>query len=102
MLEMRIPWQLLNVKDPSQRLIMSNLWEKGIEGVEKTEGIRIGIVTDKKDDSIQTFPTLNESILDQKDAFLFQWKEWEQPSYQERLKDSYFIMKEAFGETGNP
>ncbi|WP_318503630.1 hypothetical protein [Bacillus sp. T3] len=100
MLEMRIPWQLLNVKDPSQRLIMSNIWEKGIEGVEKTEGIRIGIVTNKKDGSIQTFPTLSESNLDQKDAYLFQWKEWEQPSYQERLKESYFIMKETYANSG--
>lgn len=30
------------------------------------------------------------------DMNIFSWKEWEMPTYHERLKPSYYIMRDAF------
>ncbi|MGJ7919821.1 hypothetical protein [Neobacillus sp. LXY-4] len=99
-LELRIPWQLINVKDPSQKLIMSDVWKNGLKGKEKIVGIKIAVVTTEKDKLNKTLPKMNAGVLDEKDVFLYEWKEWDQPNFHERLKDSYYIMKETFGTSG--
>lgn len=94
-LELRIPWQLMNVKDPSQHKIIGDLWRKGLEGDETTQGIRIAVLA-IENGQVSSFPQLKNNELIQSDVYLYQWKKWEQPVFQERLKDSYFYMKEAF------
>lgn len=100
-LELRIPWQLLNVKDPSQRLIMSDFWRNGIEGEQKTDGVKIAVLATEKDQTIASFPEVVNGQMNGADSYLFQWKEWEQPNYHERLKASYYIMKEAYKSSKN-
>ncbi|MDF2903106.1 MAG: hypothetical protein K0S25_744 [Bacillus sp. (in: firmicutes)] len=95
-LELRIPWLLLNVKDPSQRLIMSDFWKNGIVGEQKTDGVKISVLATEKDQTIASFPEVVNGQMNGADSYLFQWKEWEQPNYHERLKASYYIMKEAY------
>lgn len=96
-LEFRIPWQLLNVKDPSQRLVMSDLWKNGIEGTEKTDGIHLALAIVKDKGNLETYPMMtSDHILAENATALYQWKEWEQPSFHERLKPSYYMMKQAF------
>ncbi|MFT5873963.1 MAG: hypothetical protein ACI8WT_002923 [Clostridium sp.] len=82
--EIRIPWQLLNVMDPSAKMIMNDFHVDGIKPI-KTEGIYAGayILND------------NNTSLNMEMNF-YSWNPWEIPIYHERLKQSYYILKEAF------
>ena len=83
-IEIRIPWQLLNVEDPSSKMIMDNLYKNGIQPI-KTNGFYIGgILLDG-----------NKKVIDSTDMNIYSWQEWENPSYHERLKPSYYTMKDA-------
>jgi hypothetical protein len=95
-LEVRIPWQLLNVKDPSLREVMDDLWEKGLTGSTTTKGINLSVVTTDNGDIKQTFPRMVNGTIPEKAVYLYEWKEWDQPRYFERLKQSYGIMKETY------
>ena len=83
--EIRIPWQLLNVMDPSTKMVMDDLHVDGIKPI-KTQGIYAGaaVVQDKT-------PTQSITMTS------YKWEEWNVPTYHERLKQSYYILKEAFG-----
>ncbi|KXZ39227.1 hypothetical protein SAMN05661008_01056 [Alkalithermobacter thermoalcaliphilus JW-YL-7 = DSM 7308] len=87
-IEIRIPWQLLNVMDPSTKMIMDDLYvNNGIKAI-KTEGFHLGIIL-KREDNI-TYTSMRK----------YTWEPWEFPKYHERLKKSYFILKEAFKNIG--
>jgi hypothetical protein len=83
--EIRIPWQLLNVMDPSTKMIMNDLHIDGIKPM-KIDGISagVGVLEDK----------VSTGKLEMN---LYNWSSWEVPTYHERLKPSYYILKEAFG-----
>src|SRR4051794_29506558 len=55
-IEGRIAWQLLNVKDPSLKEVMGDVWESGLAGSVKINGIRIALVTTEKGAVKQTLP----------------------------------------------
>lgn len=82
-IEVRIPWQLLNFLDPSSKMIIDDLHKSGISPI-KIDGIYAG-VSIKRDNS-------SENV----DMNLYNLKTWEAPVYHERLKQSYFILKDAF------
>jgi hypothetical protein len=96
-IEGRITWQLLNIKDPSLKEVMGDLWKSGLSGSETIEGIRVAAAISSQVQIIQTFPNSQNRQLEQGDVRLFKWKEWDQPNYYERLKNSYMIMKETYG-----
>ncbi|MEH7415189.1 hypothetical protein V7266_07880 [Neobacillus drentensis] len=98
-IEGRIPWQLLNVKDPSLKEVMGDIWKQGLSGSVKTSGIRTAVVTTAKESVEQTIPKLVNGQLQQKDSIYYNWKTWEQPEFYERLKTSYEIMQKTFGST---
>lgn len=86
-IEMRIPWQLLNFMDPSTKTIMGDLYKnKGIKP-EKIQGIYIGAAI-----------CGNKSNRQNVKMNFYSWENWEQPVYHERLKESYYILKNAFFE----
>ena len=82
--EIRIPWQLLNVMDPSTKMVMDDLHIDGIKPI-KIEGISagVGVLEDK-------------ASAEKLEMNLYNLKEWETPIYHERLKPSYYILKDAF------
>jgi peptidoglycan/xylan/chitin deacetylase (PgdA/CDA1 family) len=90
-LEIRIPWQLLNVSDPSSRNVLDDKEGTGeIESVE-TEGFHIySFITDKKDENVKEIP-------DDAPEF-FSWEKWEMPLYKYRLKESYFTLRDVFSQ----
>ncbi|WP_176786163.1 hypothetical protein [Desulfosporosinus hippei] len=83
-LEIRIPWALLNVTDPSSAMVMDDLYKAGIQSI-KTNGFYIGGIL-LKENHVVGSTTMN----------LFSWQEWDTPSFHERLKPSYFIIQDAF------
>lgn len=86
-LEIRIPWQLLNVMAPSTKSIMGNFYENESIKAETIQEIFIGAKI------IKSGVISNEAIKMGK----YRWNGWIYPTYHERLKPSYYIIKEAFG-----
>ncbi len=84
--ELRIPWQLLNIMDPSTRMAMGDLHRGGIRP-QKIPGLYVSFLVagGSGDGSTPRYA-------------LFSWREWEKPSYHERLKRSYEIVKRGFAE----
>ncbi|MGM9988066.1 MAG: family 2 glycosyl transferase [Bacillaceae bacterium] len=84
-IEIRIPWLMLNVSNPAQRLIIDDFnVNNGIEHIE-IENIHAGAYVLK-----------NNEVVEQAKMKSYTWEKWEMPTYHERLKSSYYIMKEAF------
>lgn len=88
-IEIRIPWQLLNVMDPSTKTIMDDFYEKKEIAPLKIQGIYVGGILSKN--NIQTENSSME---------FYSWDEWDAPTYHERLKPSYYILKKAFESIG--
>jgi hypothetical protein len=80
-LEIRIPWLMLNFRDPSTKEIDDDFWENGFKGL-NIDSIWIGISTG--DDS---YIEMNE----------FQWENWDYYPYFERPRKSYYILQELYG-----
>lgn len=81
----RIPWMLLNARDPSQKEFIGDLWAKnGIEASMTIDRLDIGasLATDNRVvDSFQG----NER---------YEWEVWDIPQYEEKLKQSYKTIEQ--------
>ncbi|CAG9621258.1 hypothetical protein [Sutcliffiella rhizosphaerae] len=96
-IEIRIPWALLNIKDPSHLEAMGDVWsEGGLENSEFIDGIRIGAIAVSDGEVIDSLPAMVGDTAKSADYYLYQWQKWEQPTYHERLKESYFMIQELF------
>lgn len=84
--EIKIPWQLLNVMDPSSKAIMDDVYKDGIKPVKVENFFIEGDLIKNKVLHINSTPGE------------FTWKPWDLPTYHERLKSSYYILKEGFKE----
>jgi hypothetical protein len=93
-LELRLPWLMLNVKDPSQKQVMGDVWSSdGINSTVTIDSISAAIlVSDTKKELIQRLPSTNG------DWIRYSWDNWDKPVYHERLKKSYDILKNSFKE----
>ncbi|MBC8060130.1 MAG: family 2 glycosyl transferase [Clostridiaceae bacterium] len=87
-IEIRIPWQLLNVLDPSSKNNMDDLYKDGIKP-KYMDGIYIGGILLKEG-------KVNQYLSSEK----YDWDKWDIPTYHERLKPSYYILQKAFKEIG--
>ena len=85
-LEVRIPWQMLNVMDPSTKAIMGDLYANQAIEPQISEKIYLGAAVLKEGSVISK--EINMSSV--------AWSGWKMPTYHERLKPSYYILKEAF------
>ncbi|WP_088009493.1 hypothetical protein [Indiicoccus explosivorum] len=89
-LELRIPWLMLNARDPSQLEFVGDLQEDGITASMKIDGIGLAaIVTDEKGEVAEAMAGA---------PVLYSWEPWNLPETEERLKKSYGILQELFGE----
>ena len=83
--EIRIPWQLLNFADPSVMNIHDDYYEHyGIEYIQ-IDALYAGVCRGGADTRVQLAP--------------FALKGWgNDPSYHERLKESYYILQNYWAE----
>ena len=79
--EIRIPWLMLNVMDPSQKKIIGNLYQNDGFVAQDVEAFRLGVVP-----SDGQATAMGE----------YRWDVWEMPTYHERLKKSYYIVQDTF------
>ncbi|OKO95438.1 hypothetical protein RA955_05640 [Geobacillus proteiniphilus] len=60
--EIRLPWALLNVTDPSRREVMGDIWSKdGLKSRRIVSGIRLGLYITDGADSF-AFPAMNRNM----------------------------------------
>ncbi|WP_107924169.1 hypothetical protein [Lysinibacillus parviboronicapiens] len=96
-IELRIPWLLIQAKDPSQREFMGDLYKNGELASIKVDNIYIGAVfVDKEGTVVQSLPEADNQLLPALSAYT--WDAWQTPKYEERLKQSYYILQDLFKE----
>ncbi len=109
-IEIRLPWLLLNVRDPSQRIVAGDFWTDGLSAETRLDSIGVsaatflpnsrGEATDLESptnitDSLS--PITGDELVFGSDS-RFAWETWNEPAYDERLKQSYDVMQETFGD----
>lgn len=84
--EIRIPWQLLNFYDPSKCVVIDDYHKNNfnIKGISIDNIYAAAYFDDQK--NISEFGS-------------YPLKRWETPQWHERLKQSYYILKEAYGKS---
>ncbi|WP_180271749.1 hypothetical protein [Halorubrum persicum] len=110
-IELRLPWQLLNVADPSRRRRLGDFWTEGIDAYETFEAIGVAAASYAPDDAGGTAAQLDaetnftHAIPGVEGSRLrplqFAPPTWDQPGYTERLKESGRIVGDAFGRYAN-
>ncbi|ANU26961.1 hypothetical protein [Planococcus versutus] len=91
-MEIRIPWMLLNAKDPTKREFMGNLQKDGLESTITIEGLDFAAsLTSKNGKIVEAFDTSQVAH--------YSWDTWGLPKSEERLKQSYYILQKTFEET---
>ncbi|MUT65691.1 hypothetical protein [Paenibacillus sp. NEAU-GSW1] len=94
-IELRIPWLLIQAKDPSQREFVGNLHKDGAEASVKVEQIYIGAVfVDDENQVVDSLPKATGKVLPELEAYT--WETWQLPKSEERLKPSYSILQKLF------
>jgi hypothetical protein len=102
MLQVRIPWGLLNVTDPSTRTILYETTATERFGTVTAEGFRIGILA-YRDGTRRTLagalPAVDPRSTWPTEAFRrWEWEEWETPRSHSRLKPAYRAMRTTWGQ----
>ena len=80
--EIRIPWGLIGFADPSSKLVINDFHTTNELGTVKTKGVSMSVCREG-----------TESTTDLK---LYTWQDWDMPTTKERLKESYYVLKEYF------
>jgi len=86
LIEIRIPWMLLNAKDPSQKEFVGDLWTNGVSDSMTIDEIDIYASLKNNDEEVDSFGSIGS----------YEWETWDLPLYEERLKESYYIVKDLF------
>lgn len=96
MIELRIPWLLLQAKDPSQKEFIGDVYKDGISASKVIDEISIGaLYVSENGEVVESFPALeNEKELPEMKRY--SWENWDLPQTKERLKTSYQIIKQLF------
>ncbi|CAM3784132.1 hypothetical protein [Marinicrinis lubricantis] len=109
-IELRIPWMLFGVKDPSTQEIIGDLWKQGLEEGIQVEGFyftALSYDTASADDQVSKGGVWDRyesadgesqemKMVTEQMWVPFTWDEWEQPTYSERLKASYYMVQSLF------
>lgn len=95
LLELRLPWGLINVSDPSTRtLLYEESAETGI-GTAKSDGFRIGALVWSKatNHPVAALPALVDGRWRAADFQSWTWKGWDTPHWHQHLKPVYDSLK---------
>lgn len=109
-IDLRIPWNLLNVTDPSSFKVFAGLERDGTVDTAETPGFLFAVFSYRPLESARKRPLMEQGqpIADALPGMTgpatmlataykyYRWKGWEKPSYDLRIKDSYDILAKAF------
>ncbi|WP_094529955.1 hypothetical protein [Halorubrum halodurans] len=122
-IEVRLPWLLLNVADPSRRRRLGDLWSDGVDEYEPFEAIDVAAAsyvpagdgdagsgddgggTEAAAEPIDSRPTNLAHAVPGVEGDRLRTVEyvpptWDEPAYTERLKESAEYLRETFGRYG--
>lgn len=88
--EIRIPWGILNFMDPSTKQIHDDYYDTFDITPISIDGIYAGLTVKEGDRTIHRFQSK-----------LYKWKQWTKPTYHERLKKSYYLLKDVLSGKAN-
>jgi len=88
LVEVRLPWGLLNVTDPSSRTVLARVRDPGPFRTEVTEGFRFVVNAVARDGAVRGHAT---SVRP------YAWPTWSTPVWHERLKPAYYAMQALWG-----
>ena len=107
--ELRLPWQLLNVADPSRRRRLGDFWAEGLDAYETFESIDVAAASYAPADEtsgdgaatpIDAPTNLTHAVPGVADGGLrplsFVPPTWDRPAYSERLKESGRAVGDVF------
>jgi len=104
-IELRIPWGLINFTDPSSRTV---LWKDANGMTRKTDGIRLLAVSYKpREGTVCAMATgmkhnvtdhLPRQIETAEHMKVYSWDTWETPIYHLYLKESYYAFKQVLAD----
>lgn len=83
--EIRIPWLMLNVMDPSSKKVIGDMYKNNGITPQDVMAFRLGVVPSGG----------KQALLGE-----YAWQKWDKPSYHERLKKSYYIVQNTFETMG--
>jgi hypothetical protein len=104
-IEVRLPWVLLNVADPSSKERIATDWTDGL-GTVGFDGVTVSAATFRPaaDGSAaetggvtnlsHTVPGIDGTTVETTD---YRWEGWNRPAYDERLKESYELLRSQLG-----
>ncbi|MGI6687043.1 MAG: hypothetical protein ACOX6Y_01550 [Christensenellales bacterium] len=96
-LELRIPWLLIQSRDPSKKEFIGNVYQDGVEASRFVDAIHIGaLYLDDSGAVLDSFPGMENNVLNPLSAY--SWDNWDMPEYKERLKQSYYIIQDLFAD----
>jgi len=87
-MEVRLPWGLLNVTDPSSRTVLARVRDPGPFATEVTDGFRFVVTATGRDGAVV-------ARLAPQQAYV--WATWEAPVWHEHLKPAYYAMRTLWG-----
>jgi hypothetical protein len=95
LLELRIPWDLLNVTDPSSRTLLDDQATSGAVGTVEARDFHFGLLVYSKANHkvVASLPRIREGGW-KKDQFVaWAWSGWTEPSSHARLKPVYDSLR---------
>jgi hypothetical protein len=94
-IEVRIPWMLLNITDPSQRRVLDNRGPKDPAGLgtSTVSGIRIAVRATDGAGTVRTWPS---AASGNSQVATFTWATWEEPEWSVRKRSVYDEMRATF------
>jgi hypothetical protein len=100
LLELRLPWGLLNVTDPSTGTIILGAVPDGAIQTTRTDGFRIGVMTvaTQNGKAVGALPQLgSDGAWHAADFPNWTWSTWDSPKYHQALKPVYDSLKVLWG-----
>ena len=97
-LEVRIPWTLLDITDPSSHRVVGTGGDGTGTAAPTTDldGIRIVAAARRAQQQWQVLPSTGQEA----DVASFTWPGWDQPRYRIRYRPVYFALRDLFEELG--
>lgn len=95
--EVRIPWQLLNVADPSSKLVLRDPlpWDDEVRELATARIESVGVVLAARGtgEEWRTWPRPEEPVA------RFSWQGWDEPRWRARVRPVYAALRRAWTET---
>ncbi|HEY9015173.1 MAG TPA: hypothetical protein VIM84_08945, partial [Gemmatimonadales bacterium] len=103
LLEVRIPWDLLNVTDPSTRTLLWDLHTEGAYGTVKAGDFHLGVVLYRKDRPtvLDAIPAVNKGRWVAQAFVPWRWQGWSEPRHHGAPKPVYDSLRLLWRESSD-